>query len=128
MRVCTHTRKLSTCTYMLVHLYYVHTVDPLPTLAPSEMLSTNGLKSLCQIEATRFLSHAYLCFSTGYHGDSDIPAAGDGGVVNIVHDTLAGLLSDLTRPTHLQLVSVCVSSSAVDRFECADIWNSSCLC
>ena len=72
------------------------------------MLSSDGLsdKSFCQIEAVRFLSHAYLCFSTGYHGDSDVPVTGDeGGVANIVCDSLTVLLSDLGQPIHLQLVS-----------------------
>ena len=91
-------------------LRFVSLTTPYP-LAPSELLRADSLnnKSLCQIEATRFLSHAYLCFSTGYHSDSDIPATGDdGGVASIVHETLDGLLSDTTRPTHLQLVSVCL--------------------
>ena len=76
-------------------------------VAPADILNTTGLneKSLCQIEAATFLSYCSLCLSSCSHGNSDV-SSDEGDIASKVHDTLIGILEDLSKPVHVHIVSV----------------------
>ena len=78
--------------------------------APADVLNAGGLneKSLCQIEAARFLAHCALCLSSasGSHGDGDVMAEDGGDMASDVCETLIGLLEDHSKPVHIHIVRV----------------------
>ena len=77
--------------------------------APADVLSAGSLneKSLCQIEAARFLAHCALCLSSasGSHADSDVMTEDGGDMASDICKALIELLEGCSKPVHIHIVS-----------------------
>lgn len=75
--------------------------------APADVLSASGLneKSLCQIEAARFLAHCSLCLSSSASGDGEVMSEDGGDMTSGISETLVELLEECSRSVHIHIVS-----------------------